>query len=77
MVDITRETFEGYSVDNKLNTIFDLAVAAEKRQAAQTEKCGGRFVKLEKRKKFNTVFAGFWGLVGGFFAVVFKFLFTG
>ena len=76
-VQTTRDTFKGYSVDSKLNTLFDIAVAQHTCQEEQLEKHNKRFVKLEKRKKFNTAVAAGSGLAGGFLAMIAKFSFWG
>lgn len=72
MVDISRETFEKYDIDNKLNTIFDLQVAAEKRHKEDYKGFDSRLKKTEKRKLLNTAFSAIAGGVGGFIAIIAK-----
>jgi len=71
----SRDTFKEYSADNKLLTLFDIAVASQTCQEAQLEKNEKRFTKLEKRKKLNTAIAAGSGLAGGFLAMIAKFSF--
>lgn len=60
-IDTSRDTFKGYSIDSKLNTLFDFAVAGQ-----------GRIEKLEKRKKLDTAIAAGTGILGGFTAMLAK-----
>lgn len=83
---ISRETFEGYDVNSKLNTIFDLHCGLhdklEKHAANQIisckdrqDSCDKRIGKLENRKKFDSILSSLMGIVGGFFAVIGKWFF--
>lgn len=59
MPDVSRETFRGYDIDSKLNTLFDYAVEAQKCHKRQVGSCNERFEALEKPKKFNKGVLGF------------------
>ena len=61
---ISRETFQGMDTDSKLDVLFDYSVAM----------CED-IKTLKKRKKFDTVFSGGMGFVGGFTAVLAKAVF--
>ena len=50
----SRDTYIKQPDTNKLDTLYDMAVSADQ-----------RLLRLEKRKRFDTTFAGFMGLVGG------------
>ena len=71
-IQTSRDTFKEYSVDNKLLTLFDIAVAQQACQEKQLEKCAGRFEKIEKRKLWDKGTAIAAGIVGGAAAVFTK-----
>ena len=50
----SRETYIKQPDTNKLDTLYDMAVSADT-----------RLYRLEKRKRLDTTFAGFMGLIGG------------
>jgi len=56
----TKETFEGYSTDSKLNTLFDFAVTTHEDVQA-----------LKKRKKYDTALSIMIAAVTGFFGGLF------
>jgi len=68
----SRETFQGYSTDSKLDTLFDYMKVIYDYSIVQQEKCDGRFKRLEKRKLFHSTCAGVAGLIGGFMAGLLK-----
>ena len=67
---ITPETFKEYSIDNKLNTLFDLGQATYEQSVSGDEKLSNRVEKLENRKKRDTAVSSMSGFVGGAFTVV-------
>lgn len=60
---ISRETFEGMDEGSKLNVMFDLHMDTNSRLQILER-------KVDKRRKFDTAFAGITGFVGGFIAVI-------
>ena len=55
---ITRETYIGMPDKDKLNVLYDISTDTSK-----------RVKDLEKRKRYDTTFAGFMGLLGGAFVM--------
>ena len=51
MTTITKQTFEGYPIHGKLDTLFDLAVSMEEKVA-----------ELQVAKKWNNTYAFFGGM---------------
>jgi hypothetical protein len=62
---ISRETFEGYPVSSKLDTLFDLAKASHEQLCLTHDKCDKRFEKLEHRRWFDKTLAFGGGILGG------------
>ena len=67
-ISVTRKTFEDYTTEGKLNTLFDCMCSIHDNQCDQVEKCEPRIRKLENRRIKDTGFAGLMGLIGGFAA---------
>ena len=76
-IEINKDTFENLQVEDKLNALFDVAVATHKSQQEQLEKFDKRFKILEKRKIKDTSLGAGSGLMGGFLAVALKKIFLG
>jgi hypothetical protein len=70
MSEISKETFQGYSTDSKLDTLFDM-------QHAQNEHLDRIEVSLQRKKKVDTAVSASTGLAGGFLAVFLRKIFTG
>ena len=51
MTEITKQTFKGYSIDSKLDTLYDFAVTTNE-----------HVEKLEVAKKWNNTYAFFGGM---------------
>ena len=62
---ISKETFQGYSTDSKLDTLFDYVLDIHKWQHDQPVICEKRLRKLENRKWINTGASGGGGIIGG------------
>jgi hypothetical protein len=62
-IQISKETFETFDVEGKLNTLFDLILGIDR-----------RLERLEKRSLFNKSLAFVGGLVGGFVAIFGKWM---
>ena len=65
--EIDEATFKSMETDNQLWILY-------KTFNQQRDDCELRFCTLEKRKKFDTATAGGSGLLGGFLAVVAKWI---
>ena len=63
---ISKETFERMDIDSKLNTLFDITVSIDQ-----------RLQNLENRKLFNTTLSAFTGAIGGFLAIIAKWVLKG
>jgi hypothetical protein len=74
---ITKDTFEGYDSESKLNTMFDLMLAQHECSCETIDKLDRLEVKYEHRKKFDSALSGTLGLVGGAVAMAFKYIFVG
>ena len=79
MPNVTKETFQGYTPDSKLNTLFDYQREMHGLLTTQIKSCGKRFDKVETAQRkwklvSGTVAIGS-GLFGGFMAMVMKFAF--
>jgi hypothetical protein len=84
MSEITKETFEKFDTDSKLNTLFDYHSSTslgikniESLLQGHPKDCEKRFTKLEKTKIKNTAFSAAMGFVGGFVAMLTKLKFWG
>ena len=64
-ITVSRETFEQYSSDAKLDTLFDICISINDNQCEQVEKCEPRIKVLENRKFKDRGFAGMMGIIGG------------
>ena len=81
MPNVTKETFQGYDVDSKLNTLFDYQLESHGLLTSQIQVCDERFDKVETGQKkwrvaTGTIAAGS-GLAGGFMAMLLKLKFWG
>ena len=77
MPDVSKETFQGYSVDSKLNTLFDYQVESN----GLLERTCSRVDKVEagqrKWKVFSSAAAFMGGIFGGAIAFFSSKFFTG
>ena len=62
---ITKETFMGFDTDSKLNALFDYMIDA-KFDISEIK------MEINKKRKIDTTIAGAMGLVGGFAAMMGK-----
>lgn len=60
---ISHDTFECMDENSKLNVMFDLHVDTNNRLQILEK-------KVDRRRKFDTAFAGITGFVGGFLAMI-------
>jgi hypothetical protein len=74
---ITKDTFEMYDADSKLNTMFDLMLVQHECSCETVAKVEDLKERFERRKKFDTTISGTSGLVGGAIAMLAKHIFTG
>ena len=74
---ISRETFNDYDTNSKLNTLFDYAQATHTMVEEHMRSLTARVEALERKKKFDTSLSTFMGLVGGMIAGLGKKLFGG
>ena len=74
---ITKDTFEKYDSDSKLNTIFDLMLVQHEGGCDTEEKLDMLDKKYEHRKKFDSTVSGGMGFIGGAIAVLATRLFGG
>lgn len=77
MAEISRKTFDDATMKTRMGILFDLTSDIAKNLKEHPVECNKRFVKIEKRKWFNTSVAAISGVVGGFIAVVGKKYFGG
>lgn len=63
MPDVTKETFQGYSVDSKLNTLFDYQLEA----TGLLERTCERVTVVENQQKKWKVFSSATAFLGGMF----------
>ena len=79
MQGISRETFEGMDDSSKLNVLYDCVIQSHKKitdietctenlDKKLDEKVGNLEKRFDRRKKFDTSFAGGAGFIGGFVA---------
>ena len=64
-MEISRETYRGLPIDNKMDVVFDLLVENKQdHEVIKTDivKCN---IGINKRKKIETTTAGLMGFVGG------------
>ena len=79
---IEKSTFAGMDVENKLAVLFDYHVSMHnmlyqlisQHCPEQARACEERFRKIEHGKFYNTLASGVGGVVGGFVAIVAKWL---
>lgn len=79
---IERSTFAGMEVEDKLAVLFDYHVSMHNmlyrlmsEHCPQQEKeCDKRFKKIEQGKLYHTMASGIGGILGGFIAIVAKWL---
>jgi len=71
-ISVSRETFENYDTEGKLNTLFDCICSINDNQCEQVDKCEPRIKALENRRFKDKGFAGLMGLMGGFAAGLVK-----
>lgn len=67
---VSRETFEGYDTNSKLNTIFDYMKELHQCQGETAKAVQDFKERYEKRKRFDTATGAGAGLIGGFFAAL-------
>ena len=72
---IKKETFQGYSVESKLDTLFDYIHAIYEKSCVDDDALDKRVTVLENRKRFDTVAATGGGVFGGILAVMGKWFF--
>jgi hypothetical protein len=83
MSGISKDTFEKADTDTRFLIIFDLIVENNQMLAEHVTKqdvncarqaasCGERFLKLENRKKIDSVMSTGAGVLGGFIAIIAK-----
>ena len=75
---IKKQTYVEADPKTQSALTFDLLDGLHKRidelnsgAKVQVEACGKRFTSLEKQNKRDTARASIWGLIGGFFAIIF------
>lgn len=64
-IEISKDTFQGYSVESKLDTLFDIAKATHDQACLKRQECNTRFEKLEGRKLIDKGVAVVSGVIGG------------
>lgn len=69
---IPPENFEKLDYEQKMNTVFYYISTMHDNQAVESELNNRRLKKLEKRKLLDTGIAATTGAVGGFFAILAK-----
>jgi len=75
---VSRETYQGYDTESKLNTLFDYVHDIREVSCKGDKELNVRVTKLETRKKLDTGIGAASGFVGGVIAFMGKhFLFKG
>lgn len=64
-LEISKETFQGYTVESKLDTLFDITKATHNQACLKREECNKRFEKLERRKLLDKGIAVVSGAIAG------------
>lgn len=71
---ITRDTYRDLDTDSKLNVLFDYMHEIHDCACSTDQKFNDFEKKYDNRKRFDTTIAGTSGFIGGFIAVLVKWI---
>lgn len=74
-IEMSKEVFNDLrDTDSKLDAIFDVLVSVHKHCKCRAETCNTRIEQLEKKKTRDTTLSAGMGVLGGFIAMVAKWI---